>query len=246
MTRRPPRSTLFPYTTLFRSERNVRFGRPVFGKQREDAGQDGAEFFPLIAAVPADIDAAGMAGGEAGRELVAENGAQRGTGDARDFGSFERFHVRAGGLQPRDAIREVEEKLVGEPGDPRASRIGTQEKEGFMEADGFGRGVEPPLGGGGQEFFELPRVALAEVGLPGVQAIQQAHHDHSITALTSSPAMGEGATVGRGLIVLDCSMISLPRQRIRTLTRLATDSPAESRNPAWRPSVRPRLTPPAA
>ena len=132
------------------------FDRPIFGEQREDAGQDGAEFFDLIVAVPADIDAAGMAGGEAGGDVVAENGAERGAGDARDFGSFERLHVRAGGLQPRDAVREVEEKLVGEPGDPRASRIGAEEEEGFVEADGFGRGAEPPLGGSGQEFFELP------------------------------------------------------------------------------------------
>src|ERR1035438_2997440 len=104
-----------------------------------------------------------------------------------------------------------------------------------MEADGFGRGVEPPLGGGGQEFFELPRVALAEVGLPGVQAIQQAHHDHSITALTSSPVMGEWATVDRGLIVLDCCMISLPHQRLRALTR-PTAPPG--RPPGTRPVVR--------
>ena len=82
----------------------------------------------------------------------------------------------------RDAVREVEEKLVGEPGDPRASRIGAEEEEGFVEADGFGRGAEPPLGGSGQEFFELPGVALAEVGFPGVQAVQQVDQDHSITA----------------------------------------------------------------
>src|ERR1017187_8983298 len=110
------------------AERNVGFGRPIFTEQREDAGQNGAEFFHLIAAVPADIDAAGMAGGEAGGDAKAENGAQRGNGDARDFGSFERFHLRAGGWHPRDAVREVEEKLVGESGDPRASRIGPEEE----------------------------------------------------------------------------------------------------------------------
>src|ERR1035441_9011754 len=86
-----------------------------------------------------------------------------------------------------------------------------------MEADGFGRGAAPPLGGGGQESFELPGVALAEVGLPGVQAVQQADHDHSITALTSALAMRKWATVDRGLIVLDCCMISLPHQRLRAL-----------------------------
>src|SRR5438105_9411649 len=32
MIRRPPRSTLFPYTTLFRSERFVRLGQEVMGR----------------------------------------------------------------------------------------------------------------------------------------------------------------------------------------------------------------------
>src|SRR2546427_11074920 len=32
MIRRPPRSTLFPYTTLFRSEASVKDGRPVLHK----------------------------------------------------------------------------------------------------------------------------------------------------------------------------------------------------------------------
>src|SRR5258708_39661875 len=31
MIRRPPRSTLFPYTTLFRSNRNMRWGWVTFG-----------------------------------------------------------------------------------------------------------------------------------------------------------------------------------------------------------------------
>ena len=102
----------------------------------------------------------GMASGEAGGEVVAENGAERGAGDTRDCRRFERFGVRAGGFQPRDAVREVEEKLVGETGDPQGSRIGAEEEEGFVEADGFGRGAEPPLGGSGQEFFELPGACL--------------------------------------------------------------------------------------
>src|SRR2546430_5788036 len=35
MIRRPPRSTLFPYTTLFRSSRDVRDRHRVFGRPRQ-------------------------------------------------------------------------------------------------------------------------------------------------------------------------------------------------------------------
>src|SRR5207237_6266364 len=40
MIRRPPRSTLFPYTTLFRSRRLRRHG-PACGQARRRAGRDG-------------------------------------------------------------------------------------------------------------------------------------------------------------------------------------------------------------
>src|SRR3712207_8863756 len=39
MIRRPPRSTLFPYTTLFRSDRRAR-GRDRLADDHEDAGAD--------------------------------------------------------------------------------------------------------------------------------------------------------------------------------------------------------------
>src|SRR3712207_7880448 len=47
MIRRPPRSTLFPYTTLFRSGRQHRLGRPEGrrrngGERRHARGQGGA------------------------------------------------------------------------------------------------------------------------------------------------------------------------------------------------------------
>src|SRR5947199_6464264 len=37
MIRRPPRSTLFPYTTLFRSQDHLHAGRHEVGDQRRDA-----------------------------------------------------------------------------------------------------------------------------------------------------------------------------------------------------------------
>src|SRR2546423_2827399 len=40
MIRRPPRSTLFPYTTLFRSERLVRPDGAATGQQRRAAADD--------------------------------------------------------------------------------------------------------------------------------------------------------------------------------------------------------------
>src|SRR5437899_4677927 len=44
MIRRPPRSTLFPYTTLFRSGRGARHRRRIgLGQERIDAGADGAD-----------------------------------------------------------------------------------------------------------------------------------------------------------------------------------------------------------
>src|SRR2546430_13522167 len=41
MIRRPPRSTLFPYTTLFRSARDVRLGQPAPWAARDRVGRDG-------------------------------------------------------------------------------------------------------------------------------------------------------------------------------------------------------------
>ena len=68
-----------------------------------------------------------MAGGEAGSRVVAEDRAERGAGNTRGLGRFERFRVHAGGWQPRDAVREVEENPVGQPCDPGTSRIGAEE-----------------------------------------------------------------------------------------------------------------------
>src|SRR2546427_1454743 len=43
MIRRPPRSTLFPYTTLFRSHTNGQVGQRKLGKVRDVVGRPGRE-----------------------------------------------------------------------------------------------------------------------------------------------------------------------------------------------------------
>src|SRR2546430_4335020 len=40
MIRRPPRSTLFPYTTLFRSRRELRMASPEAGKRHSSGSSD--------------------------------------------------------------------------------------------------------------------------------------------------------------------------------------------------------------
>src|SRR2546430_9194839 len=63
MIRRPPRSTLFPYTTLFRSLRDEQLGEPVdaYGVPEQDRVEPaappgppggGAELVPLLTEVP--------------------------------------------------------------------------------------------------------------------------------------------------------------------------------------------------
>src|SRR5437016_6694057 len=58
MLRRPPRSTLFPYTTLFRSDRQVRAGEAgraarqdlevYVRRQRDSAGVHAQDLFPAL------------------------------------------------------------------------------------------------------------------------------------------------------------------------------------------------------
>src|SRR3989454_12350707 len=50
MIRRPPRSTLFPYTTLFRSRRLCRCGPARIGSHRRSARRDGGRRVPGIPA----------------------------------------------------------------------------------------------------------------------------------------------------------------------------------------------------
>src|SRR3712207_8117134 len=58
MIRRPPRSTLFPYTTLFRSERVRRVGGQLDVEHRQRAGEERGELVApdepgrLVATVP--------------------------------------------------------------------------------------------------------------------------------------------------------------------------------------------------
>src|SRR5258708_21006252 len=70
MIRRPPRSTLFPYTTLFRSLRDDCFRLPRFGNQ---ADRDGAD-----ARVPADaLGERDLVAGPDGDRLVLHQPAAR-------------------------------------------------------------------------------------------------------------------------------------------------------------------------
>src|SRR5256885_11255532 len=67
MIRRPPRSTLFPYTTLFRSDRE--FLDPV-GIARGQADQRRAVFLELVACLGELMRLDLAAGGEGGREEI--------------------------------------------------------------------------------------------------------------------------------------------------------------------------------
>src|SRR3989441_8421920 len=84
MIRRPPRSTLFPYTTLFRSR--WRGGLPDSRTARgegESAGRDPGGAAPLVRGDDADAGAAGAdAGGAAGLGGGGGGGGSRGEGGA--------------------------------------------------------------------------------------------------------------------------------------------------------------------
>src|SRR3712207_8144808 len=68
MIRRPPRSTLFPYTTLFRSVADLRAGAGRVLQQSDDGGgARGGRFGE----------------GDRGRERAAESGARGGAGDRK-------------------------------------------------------------------------------------------------------------------------------------------------------------------
>src|SRR2546426_8710581 len=68
MIRRPPRSTLFPYTTLFRSLTDVRFSIGVIVKNEKDDKDDGA-ILDVIPGTPAALVGIGP-----GMRLLAING----------------------------------------------------------------------------------------------------------------------------------------------------------------------------
>src|SRR5256885_8539665 len=70
MIRRPPRSTLFPYTTLFRSDRATDRDRPQIRQERRDRGCVGADYQRLVGAGRGDgACVVGVAGVE-GTEVV--------------------------------------------------------------------------------------------------------------------------------------------------------------------------------
>src|SRR3712207_8003791 len=58
MIRRPPRSTLFPYTTLFRSNPILNFGVERFAEESARAGADGVLVTDLVPEESADFNRA--------------------------------------------------------------------------------------------------------------------------------------------------------------------------------------------
>src|SRR3712207_9343596 len=73
MIRRPPRSTLFPYTTLFRSPRLLAVGREVVpADERRELGQRGGEVARVVDQRPAVLERQGVVVGHLlGRDEVA-------------------------------------------------------------------------------------------------------------------------------------------------------------------------------
>src|SRR3712207_9151104 len=85
MKRRPPRSTLFPYTTLFRSHEVP--GRYIQARDRH--GQDPPVAVLVGAAhhhLPEPLGPGGVLAEDAGRELVVDHGLHHGAGSAVDGG----------------------------------------------------------------------------------------------------------------------------------------------------------------
>src|SRR5260370_17363791 len=56
MIRRPPRSTLFPYTTLFRSLGKPRYSSVRYGRIKPDSHADNATVDPGFNRIPSKID----------------------------------------------------------------------------------------------------------------------------------------------------------------------------------------------
>src|SRR5256885_8906922 len=76
MIRRPPRSTLFPYTTLFRSRDNILYGRPDATEQEMLAAADKAEASDFIATLT-DLKGRGGYDAQVGERGVKLSGGQR-------------------------------------------------------------------------------------------------------------------------------------------------------------------------
>src|SRR3712207_6859264 len=74
MIRRPPRSTLFPYTTLFRSDPELEFGPGLHGRHSRGQGRGVQEhFLPVVGADESEtlrfVEEFHLAGGHVARLL---------------------------------------------------------------------------------------------------------------------------------------------------------------------------------
>src|SRR5256885_5882665 len=78
MIRRPPRSTLFPYTTLFRSRDNILYGRPDATEQEMLAAADKAEASDFIATLT-DLKGRGGYDAQVGERGVKLSGDRKST-----------------------------------------------------------------------------------------------------------------------------------------------------------------------
>src|SRR2546426_9155574 len=117
MIRRPPRSTLFPYTTLFRSRLVERYGRPTFLIGWDEAGEFGRGSgrsipgFDLHGALP-----------KVGAHLEKYGGPTMAAGFTVRRGKFDGFRVAflggAGG--PLPPPHPAPRPPVGPPPPPRA------------------------------------------------------------------------------------------------------------------------------
>src|SRR5256884_9285525 len=85
MIRRPPRSTLFPYTTLFRSLRESGHADEQRVAARENRGEDAVQHIPLAHDALADLsEQVGARGRQALEQLDVSGNRGRGTGDGGD------------------------------------------------------------------------------------------------------------------------------------------------------------------
>src|SRR3989454_782187 len=194
MIRRPPRSTLFPYTTLFRSQRpRLRpLRHPVVSlsdaSARRAAGERG---------VPARQRGAGVVTAE----LTAGAGGAGGAGGDDTLGGYQRVHERAPAFGGTDGQAYSVATFVDDTADA-AGRYGAallfvcwssagDRPVGHLETDYLAWGVGRGGGGGGARHDRRRAAAAQRAGPPGGGRAQPA-------TTADRCQRGSGARGGRG------------------------------------------------